>query len=248
MKKQIISLGALAVASSLFTWDNKADAIVTKDYNGKSQVNAGSKNGTPISNGYFWGKIDSLESQFSKALAIIEEYQYGEKEYKDAKDKFMDRILSEDQYLLEKKKALYEKYKEWYKKHKEINPTYPKMQTFHEFSVYNLTMEEYNEISKSLKDAEEEFRKNVSEVQLQNSDLKSFDKTRETKATDDIYDFVCEIDTLVATYYGDQNYRENAKELRMKMDLILGDSDNPNRITNERIKNEMMKDLNSIID
>ena len=30
MKKQIISLGALAVASSLFTWDNKADAIVTK--------------------------------------------------------------------------------------------------------------------------------------------------------------------------------------------------------------------------
>lgn len=85
MKKQIISLGALAVASSLFTWDNKADAIVTKDYNGKSQVNAGSKNGTPISNGYFWGKIDSLESQFSKALAIIEEYQYGEKEYKDAK-------------------------------------------------------------------------------------------------------------------------------------------------------------------
>ncbi|WP_424836006.1 hypothetical protein, partial [Staphylococcus aureus] len=24
MKKQIISLGALAVASSLFTWDNKA--------------------------------------------------------------------------------------------------------------------------------------------------------------------------------------------------------------------------------
>ncbi|VDZ33962.1 staphylocoagulase precursor [Staphylococcus aureus] len=173
MKKQIISLGALAVASSLFTWDNKADAIVTKDYSGKSQVNAGSKNGTPISNGYFWGKIDSLESQFSKALAIIEEYQYGEKEYKDAKDKFMDRILSEDQYLLEKKKALYEKYKEWYKKHKEINPTYPKMQTFHEFSVYNLTMEEYNEISKSLKDAEEEFRKNVSEVQEKEVKLKN---------------------------------------------------------------------------
>lgn len=50
------------------------------------------------------GKIDSLESQFSKALAIIEEYQYGEKEYKDAKDKFMDRILSEDQYLWRKRK------------------------------------------------------------------------------------------------------------------------------------------------
>ncbi len=49
MKKQIISLGALqAVASSLFTWDNKADAIVTKDYNGKSQVKKESKNGTLI--------------------------------------------------------------------------------------------------------------------------------------------------------------------------------------------------------
>ena len=38
MKKQIISLGALAVASSLFTWDNKADAIVTKDYNGNHKL------------------------------------------------------------------------------------------------------------------------------------------------------------------------------------------------------------------
>ena len=79
MKKQIISLGALAVASSLFTWDNKADAIVTKDYSGE----------IPISNG-FWGK--SIEKEYIN----------------------MD-ILSEDQYLLEKKKALYEKYKEWYK-------------------------------------------------------------------------------------------------------------------------------------
>ncbi|UMT75878.1 staphylocoagulase [Staphylococcus roterodami] len=248
MKKQIISLGALAVASSLFTWDNKADAIVGKDYSGKSQVKEESKNGTTISNGYFWGKIDSLESQFSKALAIIEEYQYGDKEYKDAKDKFMDRILSEDQYLLEKKKALYEKYKEWYKKHKEANPAYPKMQNFHEFSVYNLTMEEYNEISKSLKDAEEEFRKNVSEIQIKNPDLKPYDKTNETKATNDVYDFVCEIDTLVATYYGDKNYGEYAKELRAKLDLILGDSEKPNQIINEKIKKEMMDDLNSIVD
>lgn len=43
MKKQIISLGALAVASSLFTWDNKADAIVTKDYSKESRVNEKSK-------------------------------------------------------------------------------------------------------------------------------------------------------------------------------------------------------------
>ncbi|CDR61675.1 staphylocoagulase [Staphylococcus schweitzeri] len=248
MKKQIISLGALAVASSLFTWDNKADAIVTKDYNGKSQVKVESKNGTPISNSYFWGKIDSLESQFSKALAIIEEYQYGEKEYKDAKDKFMDRILSEDQYLLEKKKALYEKYKEWYKKYKETNPTYPKMQTFHEFSLYNLTMEEYNEISKSLKDAEEEFRKNVSEIQEKEAKLKTYSEDEEEKATSEVYNLVSEIDTLVVTYYSDEKHREHAKELRAKLDLILGDADNPHKITNERIKKEMMDDLNSIID
>ncbi|HGO3244037.1 TPA: staphylocoagulase, partial [Staphylococcus aureus] len=248
MKKQIISLGALAVASSLFTWDNKADAIVTKDYSGKSQVNAGSKNGTPISNGYFWGKIDSLESQFSKALAIIEEYQYGEKEYKDAKDKFMDRILSEDQYLLEKKKALYEKYKEWYKKHKEINPTYPKMQTFHEFSVYNLTMEEYNEISKSLKDAEEEFRKNVSEVQEKEVKLKTYSEDEEEKATKEVYDLVAEVDTIYVSYFGHDKHGQSAKELRAKLDLIIGEEKNAFRITNERIKNEMIYDLNSIID
>ncbi|WP_187396938.1 hypothetical protein, partial [Staphylococcus aureus] len=48
MKKQIISLGALAVASSLFTWDNKADAIVTKDYSKESRVNENSKYGTLI--------------------------------------------------------------------------------------------------------------------------------------------------------------------------------------------------------
>lgn len=39
MKKQIISLGALAVASSLFTWDNKADAIVTKHDNTNENQN-----------------------------------------------------------------------------------------------------------------------------------------------------------------------------------------------------------------
>ena len=38
----------------------------------------------------------------------------------------MDRILSEDQYLLEKKKALYEKYKEWYKKAQRDKPNLSK--------------------------------------------------------------------------------------------------------------------------
>ncbi|MBR8909392.1 hypothetical protein HBO81_00830, partial [Staphylococcus aureus] len=53
MKKQIISLGALAVASSLFTWDNKADAIVTKDYSKESRVNEKSKKGATVSDYYY---------------------------------------------------------------------------------------------------------------------------------------------------------------------------------------------------
>ncbi|WGZ15944.1 hypothetical protein M3I49_00820, partial [Staphylococcus aureus] len=59
MKKQIISLGALAVASSLFTWDNKADAIVTKDYSKESRVKEESKYDSPMSNWYYWGKVKS---------------------------------------------------------------------------------------------------------------------------------------------------------------------------------------------
>ena len=55
------------------------------------------------------------------------------------------------------------------------------MQTFHEFSVYNLTMEEYNEISKSLKDAEEEFRKNVREVQEKEVKLKHIAKMKKKR-------------------------------------------------------------------
>ncbi|MBE2137777.1 coagulase domain-containing protein, partial [Staphylococcus argenteus] len=115
MKKQIISLGALAVASSLFTWDNKADAIVGKDYSGKSQVNADSKNGALIDSRYYWEKIEALEKQFSSALALTDEYQYGGNEYKDAKYKLMERILGEDQYLLKKKIDEYDYYKKWYK-------------------------------------------------------------------------------------------------------------------------------------
>lgn len=104
MKKQIISLGALAVASSLFTWDNKADAIVTKDYSGKSQVNAGSKNGKQIADGYYWGIIENLENQFYNIFHLLDQHKYAEKEYKDALDKLKTRVLEEDQYLLERKK------------------------------------------------------------------------------------------------------------------------------------------------
>ncbi|HDD7627242.1 TPA: staphylocoagulase [Staphylococcus aureus] len=246
MKKQIISLGALAVASSLFTWDNKADAIVTKDYNGKSQVKKESKNGTLIDSRYYWEKIEALEKQFSSALALTDEYQYGANEYKEAKDKLMERILGEDQYLLKKKIDEYDYYKKWYK------ATYPndnsKMYSFHKYNVYYLTMNEYNEISNSLKDAVEKFNNEVRDIQSKNEDLKPYDENTEKQETDKIYEFVSEIDTVFAAYYSHEKFGIHAKELRAKLDIILGDVHNPNRITNERIKKEMMEDLNSIVD
>ncbi|HCW8437163.1 TPA: staphylocoagulase [Staphylococcus aureus] len=246
MKKQIISLGALAVASSLFTWDNKADAIVTKDYNGKSQVKKESKNGTLIDSRYYWEKIEALEKQFSSALALTDEYQYGGNEYKEAKDKLMERILGEDQYLLKKKIDEYDYYKKWYK------ATYPndnsKMYSFHKYNVYYLTMNEYNEISNSLKDAVEKFNNEVRDIQSKNEDLKPYDENTEKQETDKIYEFVSEIDTVFAAYYSHEKFGIHAKELRAKLDIILVDVHNPNRITNERIKKEMMEDLNSIVD
>ncbi|HDI0319746.1 TPA: staphylocoagulase [Staphylococcus aureus] len=244
MKKQIISLGALAVASSLFTWDNKADAIVTKDYSKESRVNENSKKGATVSDYYYWKIIDSLEAQFTGAIDLLEDYKYGDPIYKEAKDRLMTRVLGEDQYLLKKKIDEYELYKKWYKSsNKNTN-----MLTFHKYNLYNLTMNEYNDIFNSLKDAVYQFNKEVKEIEHKNVDLKQFDKDGEDKATKEVYDLVSEIDTLVVTYYADKDYGEHAKELRAKLDLILGDTDNPHKITNERIKKEMIDDLNSIID
>ncbi|HCX2760082.1 TPA: staphylocoagulase [Staphylococcus aureus] len=244
MKKQIISLGALAVASSLFTWDNKADAIVTKDYSKESRVNENSKKGATVSDYYYWKIIDSLEAQFTGAIDLLEDYKYGDPIYKEAKDRLMTRVLGEDQYLLKKKIDEYELYKKWYKSsNKNTN-----MLTFHKYNLCNLTMNEYNDIFNSLKDAVYQFNKEVKEIEHKNVDLKQFDKDGEDKATKEVYDLVSEIDTLVVTYYADKDYGEHAKELRAKLDLILGDTDNPHKITNERIKKEMIDDLNSIID
>ncbi|HDJ3072616.1 TPA: staphylocoagulase [Staphylococcus aureus] len=242
MKKQIISLGALAVASSLFTWDNKADAIVTKDYSKESRVKEESKYDSPMSNWYYWGKVKSLESQFADAIDIIEDYQYGEKEYKDAKDKLMTRVLGEDQYLLKKKIDEYKQYRERYLK-AGLSPV-----KFYDYNLYDFTMKEYNDIHHSLKDAVDEFYKEVKDIQSKNSDLQTYDKKTEDEETNKVYSLVSEIDTLVATYYGDKDHGEYAKELRAKLDIILGEEKRPNRITNERIRKEMTDDLNSIID
>ncbi|CDR66543.1 staphylocoagulase [Staphylococcus schweitzeri] len=249
MKKQIISLGALAVASSLFTWDNKADAIVTKDYSGKSQVNAGSKNGTLISDWYLKGRLTSLESQFINALDILETYHYGEKEYKDAKDKLMTRILGEDQYLLERKKEQYEVYKKLYQKYKEENPTSKvKMKTFHQYTIEDLTMREYNELTESLKGAVKDFEKDVERIENQHHDLKPFTDEMEEKATSRVDDLANKAYSVYFAFVRDAQHKTEALELKAKVDLVLGDEDKPHRISNERIEKEMIKDLESVIE
>ncbi|HEK5905823.1 TPA: staphylocoagulase [Staphylococcus aureus] len=249
MKKQIISLGALAVASSLFTWDNKADAIVTKDYSKESRVNENSKYDTPIPDWYLGSILNRLGDQIYYAKELTNKYEYGEKEYKQAIDKLMTRVLGEDHYLLEKKKAQYEAYKKWFEKHKSENPhSSLKKIKFDDFDLYRLTKKEYNELHQSLKEAVDEFNSEVKNIQSKQKDLLPYDEATENRVTKGIYDFVCEIDTLYAAYFNHSQYGHNAKELRAKLDIILGDAKDPVRITNERIRKEMMDDLNSIID
>ncbi|EGS98764.1 staphylocoagulase [Staphylococcus aureus] len=249
MKKQIISLGALAVASSLFTWDNKADAIVTKDYSKESRVNENSKYDTPIPDWYLGSILNRLGDRIYYAKELTNKYEYGEKEYKQAIDKLMTRVLGEDHYLLEKKKAQYEAYKKWFEKHKSENPhSSLKKIKFDDFDLYRLTKKEYNELHQSLKEAVDEFNSEVKNIQSKQKDLLPYDEATENRVTNGIYDFVCEIDTLYAAYFNHSQYGHNAKELRAKLDIILGDAKDPVRITNERIRKEMMDDLNSIID
>ncbi|MBS3491424.1 staphylocoagulase [Staphylococcus aureus] len=249
MKKQIISLGALAVASSLFTWDNKADAIVTKDYSKESRVNENSKYDTPIPDWYLGSILNRLGDQIYYAKELTNKYEYGEKEYKQAIDKLMTRVLGEDHYLLEKKKAQYEAYKKWFEKHKSENPhSSLKKIKFDDFDLYRLTKKEYNELHQSLKEAVDEFNSEVKNIQSKQKDLLPYDEATENRVTNGIYDFVCEIDTLYAAYFNHSQYGHNVKELRAKLDIILGDAKDPVRITNERIRKEMMDDLNSIID
>ncbi|MUH16824.1 staphylocoagulase [Staphylococcus aureus] len=249
MKKQIISLGALAVASSLFTWDNKADAIVTKDYSGKSQVNAGSKNGKQIADGYYWGIIENLENQFYNIFHLLDQHKYAEKEYKDAVDKLKTRVLEEDQYLLERKKEKYEIYKELYKKYKKENPnTQVKMKAFDKYDLGDLTMEEYNDLSKLLTKALDNFKLEVKKIESENPDLRPYSEREERTAYGKIDSLVDQAYSVYFAYVTDAQHKTGALNLRAKIDLILGDEKDPIRVTNQRTEKEMIKDLESIID
>ncbi|HDY4568986.1 TPA: staphylocoagulase [Staphylococcus aureus] len=249
MKKQIISLGALAVASSLFTWDNKADAIVTKDYSGESQVNAGSKSGKQIADGYYWGIIENLENQFYNIFHLLDQHKYAEKEYKDAVNKLKTRVLEEDQYLLERKKEKYEIYKELYKKYKKENPnTQVKMKAFDKYDLGDLTMEEYNDLSKLLTKALDNFKLEVKKIESENPDLRPYSESEERTAYGKRDSLVDQAYSVYFAYVTDNQHKTEALNLRAKIDLILGDEKDPIRVTNQRTEQEMIKDLESIID
>ncbi len=97
-----------------------------------------------------------------------------------------------------------------------------KMANFHKYNLEELSMKEYNELQDALKRALDDFHREVKDIKDKNSDLKTFNAAEEDKATKEVYDLVSEIDTLVVSYYGDKDYGEHAKELRAKLDLILG--------------------------
>ena len=51
----------------------------------------------------------------------------------------------------------------------------------------------------------EKFKNEVSDIQSKNEDLKPYDENTEKQVTDKIYEFVSEIDTIFAAYYGHEN-------------------------------------------
>ncbi|UXT30660.1 staphylocoagulase [Staphylococcus aureus] len=249
MKKQIISLGALAVASSLFTWDNKADAIVTKDYSKESRVKEESKNGRLIPEAYLSGIIYNLETKFINTLNLLEQYQYGDEDYRVAKEKLMTRVLGEDQYLLKKKIEQYEDYKLRYKKYKDAYPkTDIRRLNFGEYSPEKLTMQEYNDLLHSIDEAVETFKSEVKKIEAEKQDLKPYSDEEENKAYTNIDTIVDKVYSIYFSFVTKPEYKTEALELRAKVDLILGNEKNPHRVTNQRIEQEMIKDLESIID
>ena len=151
---------------------------------------------------------------------------------KEAKDRLLEKVLREDQYLLERKKSQYEDYKQWYANYKKRKSSYRfKMANFHKYNLEELSMKEYNELQDALKRALDDFHREVKDIKDKNSDLKTLMQQKKIKQLRKYTISYLEIDTLVVSYYGDKDYGEHAKELRAKLDLILGDTDNPHKIT-----------------
>ncbi|HDP5919746.1 coagulase domain-containing protein [Staphylococcus aureus] len=248
MKKKMITLGTVAIATSLFTWDNKADAIVNDNYTGQSQVKEDSKNSNKISNdSLYWGVFGNLEAQFKNALNLLKEYQYSEEEYKEAKDKLMTRIVSENQYLLDKKFKEYEAYKAAFPNFKAQNPTLKRL-SFDNYDIRDLRQGEYNDIRASLKNAVETFHKDVSAVQSKQTDLKTFDQQEMDQAKLKINELENKALMLGFAFSKQTDARQ---DLYNKLDMILGYSEKERtekQPKNKRMFEETVKDLETIMD
>ncbi|MDT4001622.1 staphylocoagulase, partial [Staphylococcus aureus] len=123
-----------------------------------------------------------------------------------------------------------------------------KMKTFHQYTIEDLTMREYNELTESLKSAVKDFEKDAERIENQHHDLKPFTDEMEEKATSRVDDLANKAYSVYFAFVRDTQHKTEALELKAKVDLVLGDEDKPHRISNKRIENEMLKDLESIIE
>ena len=55
------------------------------------------------------------------------------------------------------------------------------------------------------------------------SQIKTYSEDEEEKATKEVYDLVAEVDTIYVSYFGHDKHGQSAKELRAKLDLIIGE-------------------------
>ncbi|HHX0170540.1 TPA: coagulase domain-containing protein [Staphylococcus aureus] len=248
MKKKMITLGTVAIATSLFTWGNNADAIVNDNYTGKSQVKENSKDSARILNDdLYWKTIDNLESQFKNALNLLKEYQYSGEEYKEARDKLMTRIVNENQYLLDKKFKEYEAYKVAFPNFKAKDPTLKRL-NFSNYDIRDLRQGEYNDIRASLKNAVELFHKDIVDLQAKHTDLKTFDQQETDRANLKINELENKALMLGFTFSKQTDARQ---DLYNKLVMILGYSEKERtekQPKNQRMFEETVKDLETIID
>ncbi|EZY69275.1 coagulase domain-containing protein, partial [Staphylococcus aureus] len=248
MKKKMITLGTVAIATSLFTLDNKADAIVNDNYTGQSQVKENSKDSARISNDdLYWKTFDNLEKQFENALNLLKEYQYSGEEYKEARDKLMTSVVSENQYLLDKKFKEYEAYKAAFPNFKAKDHTLKRL-SFNNYDIRDLRQGEYNDIRASLKSAVETFLKDVSAVQSKHIGLKTFDQQEMNQANLKINELENKALMLGFAFSKQTDARQ---DLYNKLDMILGYSEKERTLKqpkNKKMFDETVKDLETIID
>lgn len=122
------------------------------------------------------------------------------------------------------------------------------MKAFDKYDLGDLTMEEYNDLSKLLTKALDNFKLEVKKIESENPDLRPYSESEERTAYGKRDSLVDQAYSVYFAYVTDNQHKTEALNLRAKIDLILGDEKDPIRVTNQRTEQEMIKDLESIID